>query len=31
VTLFATFATVFFSRLLRRLLARTGFDADAAS
>jgi len=31
LTLFATFATVFFSRLLRRLLARTGFDADAAS
>ena len=27
VTLFATFATVFFSQLLRRLLARAGFDA----
>ena len=30
LTLFATFATVFFSRLLRRLLARTGFDSGVA-
>jgi len=31
LALFAAFATVFFSRLLRRLLARTGFDSGVAS
>lgn len=31
LTLFATFAAVFFSRLLRRLWARPGFDSGVAS
>jgi len=31
VTLFATFATLFFSRLLHRLLARVGLGSEAAS